>query len=287
MAKQKQNKFIRWFKPLMDVMSELGTASSKEVIDKIAEKECLSEDYMSQVYPKSGGNVFRTQVWFARQYLTWEGLMYTPERSVWSLTDKGAKIAPEFTEQTAVEIVKKWVAINSKLRKEKQHSEENANISTDNEEVEAEDVIPASLLDIIKSTSPEGFERLCGELLRRYNFENVEVTQRSRDGGIDGFATLKINPFVNYRVAFQCKRYKDTVSVDEIRAFCYHLSKYDRILFITTGKYSKDARQIEKEQTSLELIDGEQLVKMFEDIGLGVTPVVHYEPNLSYFERFM
>lgn len=293
MAKNKRSegaKFVRWFKPLMEVMSELGTASADEVINKIAEIENLDDEFITKCYPKSGGNVFKTEVWFSRQYLTWEGYLSTPSRSMWSLTDLGAVKAKNFTDTDAVTIYRKWVDINSKLQKDKpvktssQEKELKNDIADDTIESEESN---ATLLDIIKGISPTGFEKLCGELLRRYNFENVDITQRSRDGGIDGFATLKINPFVNYRIAFQCKRYEGSVSLDEVKTFCYSAKKYDRMLFITTGTFSKETRKIEKEEATLELIDGEKLVKMFEDIELGVTAEVTYIPDLSYFERFL
>jgi restriction system protein len=36
-----------------------------------------------------------------------------------------------------------------------------------------------------------------------HGFENLEVTQRSRDEGIDGFGTLETNPFISTRIIFQ------------------------------------------------------------------------------------
>ncbi|MFN8331255.1 MAG: restriction endonuclease [Saprospiraceae bacterium] len=40
----------------------------------------------------------------------------------------------------------------------------------------------------------------------------VTVTGQSHDGGIDGYGILEMNPFVSFKVLFQCKRYKGTVS---------------------------------------------------------------------------
>lgn len=69
---------------------------------------------------------------------------------------------------------------------------------------------------MLQNLSPTGFEHLCGRLLREYDFENIEITQRSHDGGIDGYATLKLNPFVNLSVFFQCKRYQGTVPTEKV-----------------------------------------------------------------------
>lgn len=291
MAKRSRTpKILRWFKPFMKVMSELGTAKSSEVIDKIAEEENLSEEFVNSVYAKTGANIFRTQVWFVRQYLIWEGYITTPQRSVWSLTDVGAIKARTFTDEDARIIYDKWRGVKSKFNEHSQDSEDDVSLEQgEMSDIATDDTYTElKLLDIIKRIPASGFERLCGELLRRYNFENVEVTQRSHDGGIDGYATLKINPFVNYRVAFQCKRYNGAVSLDEVKSFCYSARNYDRMLFITTGTFSKEAYRIEKQDESrLELIDGENLVSMFEKIKMGVTQEIRYIPDLSFFERFL
>lgn len=68
---------------------------------------------------------------------------------------------------------------------------------------------------------PYGFERLAQRVLRECGFVQVEVTKykKSGDGGIDGTGKLKINGIFSFNVAFQCKRYKGTVSAGDIRDF--------------------------------------------------------------------
>ena len=63
------------------------------------------------------------------------------------------------------------------------------------------------MLDVLRGLSPIGFEKVTREPLRESGFENVEITGGSADDGIDGFGTLEINPFVSFKVLFQCKRY--------------------------------------------------------------------------------
>lgn len=290
MAKTKKTpQILRWFVPFMRVMANLGTAQATEVLNNIADYEHLDDDFVNQQYEKTGANIFRTQVWFVRQYLTWEGYIYTPQRSVWSLTDLGAIKAKNFSYEDAKHIYNKWRKIKNELNRGKTKPVQDTYHDNDSiSDPVSEQVEELNLLEIVRSLPAEGFEKLCGELLRRYNFENVQVTQRSHDGGIDGYAILKINPFVNYRVAFQCKRYKGAVSLDEVKAFCYSARNYDRMLFITTGTFSKEARRIEEQDESkLELIDGNELVGMFEKINMGVMKEVRYIPDPSFFERFL
>ena len=44
----------------------------------------------------------------------------------------------------------------------------------------------------LKSLNPYEFETFCRNLLEVYGFVDLSVTQKSRDGGIDGFGKLKI-----------------------------------------------------------------------------------------------
>ena len=55
------------------------------------------------------------------------------------------------------------------------------------------------LLHILKTLPPEGFERICQRLLRESGFQQVIVTGKSSDGGIDGEGLLQINPFVSFK----------------------------------------------------------------------------------------
>ena len=161
------------------------------------------------------------------------------------------------------------------------------------EETEPENAISSlkpSLIEVLQNLSPTGFEFLCGRLLREYDFENIEITQRSHDGGIDGYAILKLNPFVNLSVFFQCKRYQGTVPTEKVQAFIGVMETNKRSvekgLLITTGSFAKAALDIEKNNIKLELIDGDKLVEMFEKVELGVTPKTIYEPNMTFFEQY-
>ncbi|MFA7132397.1 MAG: Mrr restriction system protein, partial [Bacteroidales bacterium] len=238
-------------------------------------------------YLKTGVLIFNNQVAFARQYLIWEGYLTSSSRGVWSLTDKGIEKARTFNEEEAYNIYKKWISLNRKIKPKKKIEENSEEKIIVYESEESNELENTSLLEILKKVSPEGFEKLCGELLRNYNFEDIIITQLSHDGGIDGYATLKINPFIKYQIAFQCKRYEGSVPTKDVHAFCSVAENKDRMLFITTGNFSKEARKIEQEKKSkLELIDGQTLEKMFQDIQLGVNTKTVYVPDISFFERY-
>jgi restriction system protein len=144
-------------------------------------------------------------------------------------------------------------------------------------------------VEVLKSISPIGFEHLCQRLLREIGFEDVEVTQRSHDEGIDGFGTLKLNPLISMKIIFQCKRYKKTVSREKVGDFRNAvIGRAEKGIIITTGIFSEDAkREADRDGAiPIELIDGERLVELFEELELGVKPKTVYEVDYNFFEQY-
>ncbi len=282
-----QAEFVKWFGPLLDALRQLGgSAKSREAADKIAENFNLNHDEKSETV-KSGTSRFYNQVAWARQYLVWEGLLDTSKHGIWSLSPKGEKT--RLTEEQSREIFSKWINIHSKSKKEKTEKE----IIKEQEENEPDEVqqyYNLDLLQVLQNLTPEGFEKICQRLLRESGFEKVSVTGKSHDGGIDGYGTLEINPFVSFKVLFQCKRYKGTVSRAQVGDFRNAMiGRAEKGIILTTGNFSSDAvKEANREGApQIELIDGEKLIEMFKRVELGVIPKTVYEVDLPFFEPYM
>jgi restriction system protein len=117
----------------------------------------------------------------------------------------------------------------------------------------------------------------------------VEVTGRSGDGGIDGIGVLKVNPFVTFKVLFQCKRYAGAVSSSHVRDFRGAMQgRADKGIILTTRSFSADALKeaVRDGVPPIELVDGEKLLELFEKLKLGLTPRVTFDVNPSFFEEF-
>lgn len=285
--KNRQAEFTKWFGPLLDALRELGgSGKPKEVVNQIAITEKISDSKLEETM-KSGTLKFHNQVAWARQYLVWEGLLDASTRGVWTLTNLGQK--KRLTEVEAHEIFLKWVGIHQKTKKIKTEND----IIREQEEEEPEQIehtIAPSLLEVLQSISPTGFEHICKRLLREHGFENVQVTQASRDGGIDGYGTLELNPFVSIKVLFQCKRYQGTVSRAQVGDFRNAmLGRAEKGIILTTGTFSEDAKREASRDGAppIELIDGKKLVELFEAVELGVKPKTIYEVEYNFFEAYM
>jgi restriction system protein len=148
---------------------------------------------------------------------------------------------------------------------------------------------PPTLLNVLKSLSPEEFERVSQRLLRESGFERVLVTGRSGDGGIDGHGILQVNPFVSFTVLFQCKRYVGAVSASQVRDFRgAMMGRADKGIIITTGTFTTEATKEARRDGAppIELVDGETLVQMFERLQLGVKPKTVYEVDEAFFGEY-
>jgi len=297
MAKRKntQAEFIKWMGPILDALRDMGgSAKPREITQWIGDKMNITQSLLIERYQKSGELKIQNQIAWARQYLVWEEMLESSKHGTWTLTQKGwnTYLNPEKSR----EIFIKWVGIFRNLREKKlveKNDEILEEVIIEQEQSKPELLqvnLQPTLLEILQTISPTGFEFICARLLREYDFEDIEISPRSHDGGIDGYATLKLNPFVNMSVYFQCKRYQGTVPTEKVQAFIgvmeTNKKSVEKGLFITTGTFAKNAWEIEKANNKLELIDGEKLVDMFEKVELGVKQKIIFEPDLSFFEQY-
>ncbi len=289
MASKKKAEFVKWFGPLLDALRDLGDSGRpREVSGRIAKNLNLSDEILDETL-KSGGSRFHNQVAWARQYLVWEGLLDSSKHGTWTLTEKGRNT--HISEAEARAIFKKWVAIYADNRKQKVAEEQNSH----DDEAPAPDMPSAdeklSLISVLRSLSPIGFEKVCRELLRESGFENVEITGGSADGGIDGFGTLEINPFVSFKVLFQCKRYAEGNLVGRSQVGDFRnamIGRAEKGIIITTSSFT-NAAVLEANREGapqVELVDGVKLVEMFQRVELGVKKRSVYDVDPSYFEKF-
>jgi len=137
--------------------------------------------------------------------------------------------------------------------------------------------------------SGSAFERFCQRLLRESGFQEVSITGRSGDGGIDGIGILQVNALVSFKVLFQCKRYVGSVTVAHVRDFRGAMAgRADKGIIITTGSFTAEARKeaVRDGVPPIELVDGEKLIGMLEQLELGLKPQTTYTIDPGFFESF-
>ena len=99
---------------------------------------------------------------------------------------------------------------------------------------------------------------------------------------------MQVNPFVSFDILFQCKRYKGSVSSPRIRDFRgAMLGRADKGIIITTGNFTADAKtEARRVPPPIELVDGEKLVQMFENLEPGLKPKKDFDLDYNFFNDF-
>lgn len=281
--------FVRYFGPVLAALHELGgSARPAEVREVIVRELGISE--AEQVEPMPSGNPrFDNQVAWARFYLAKAGLIDSSRRGVWALSDSGRSAHPLSFAQ-ALEIFRTVQAGFPRSRPEPdsdQSEDEAAPESADSETPNHRQQV----IDLLRALPAAGFERFCQRLLRESGFEEVAVTGRSGDGGIDGIGILQVNSLVSFRVLFQCKRYggSNPVTPSQVRDFRGAMTgRADKGIILTTGSFTSEAKReaVREGAPPIELVDADKLVAMLEDLELGLSPVRAFQIQLRFFDQF-
>jgi restriction system protein len=286
-------KYTDYINPVLDVLKRLGgSARPAEVCPAIAKDLSLPDSILEERLV-NGVSRFENQVHWARFYLHKTGYIDSSRRGVWSLTEKG-RMTAQLSETDIRELVKQVHETTARA----ENTVMTGNPAGATKAIEIEELtLPGlpdagyreQLLTTMKNLPPAGFERLCQRLLRESGFEAVVVTGRSGDGGIDGHGVLELNPFVSFRVFFQCKRYNGSVGPGVVRDFRgAMMGRADKGLILTTGTFSAEARReaIRDGASPVELVDGGRLIEMFEKLELGLKPRTTYDLDPDFFKPF-
>lgn len=116
------------------------------------------------------------------------------------------------------------------------------------------------------------FEILIGRLLGELGFEEVAITGKPGDGGVDVRGTLVVGDAVRMRMAVQAKRWKQNVQSRIIREVRGSLGTHEQGLIITTSDFGKGARQEagRADAVPVGLMNGDQLISLLVEYGIGV-----------------
>ncbi len=139
---------------------------------------------------------------------------------------------------------------------------------------------------------PYEFEEFLKPFLEAYGYDEVTVTKKSRDGGIDLYAK-KLGNFDNDSdvVKIQAKLYQpgSTIGRNVIDELLGVMLSGEKGLVITTGKFSKEAIEAttRKKENPIDLIDGEKLIDCCIDkkIGFVFKPIFSKDEMNNYLTR--
>jgi len=256
------SQFVKYIPHVLDALRELGNSGTPAEVREWIANKCGLSDAELDAQMSSGTSRFENHVAWAKFYLAKGGYIDASNRGIWSLTEKG--IPKHFSDKEALEF-------SREVHRDWHHKPAESEEELEEQIAPADSVVATpsdyrtALLEIIRNLPPAGFEQLCQRLLREAGFQQVEVTGRSGDGGIDGKGILQINSFLSMQVVFQSKRYaaNTLVTVSQIRDLRGAMAgRTDKGVFITTSGFTADARKeaLREGVPPIELVDAEKLL---------------------------
>ncbi len=285
-------KYFEFFEGFLHALEDGALHSAKEVREIIAANMNISDADRAEMLPSGKQSTFNNRVGWARVYLDKAGLIETPQRGKYRITEQGKKalasgktIDLEYLEKS--DTFRSFVSIKEKETKSR--TEEKNESPTEILEAtyqEITDTLAGQIMDEIMKLSSSGFENLVVKMLLGMGYgSGIEgagsVTKQTNDGGIDGIIKEDQLGFSN--IYIQAKQWApdQTVSRPEIQKFVGALTgqQAQKGLFITTARFSDGAIQYADTLLGVKvvLIDGEKLTKLMIKHNIGVSVEHTYE----------
>lgn len=294
--------------PFLKYLSDEKEHSLSGTHDALAKEFKLTDDELRELLPSGQQPIFRNRLGWARTYLKKAGLLTSPKRAHFKISDTGLALLNEnpteitskfltkyddFLEFQSIKKTKADKNIDPKIQID------NATDQTPEESLEyayqkLHSALSKELLSIIKTCTPSFFEKLVIDLLITMGYggsrkEAGKAMGKSGDEGIDGIINEdKLGLDIIY---LQAKRWDNPVPVKEIRDFTGALAskKAKKGIFITTSSFPKSVYEfVGQVEYKIILIDGERLTNLMIEHSVGLSTVSTYHVKTidsDYFEE--
>ena len=282
--------------PVLKVAETEKIWKRQDLINNILEEVNLPDNLAKMTYSSKWHDlVAADRVNWALSDLKISGLLNSPKRGVYQISDVGRAMLKEYGLNITREVVHSQPAYldHQKKLKDKNNDVETNEVSEEQTfELTEKQVstwfdkqrsdLTEQLLSKLRSTDPYEFEHMMIKLLSKMGYKGTDgqslVTQKSNDGGIDGI--INKDPLGMETIYVQVKRYAEgnVVGSPEIDGFSGALRRQraDRGVFITTSSFTSGAKAAAK-QLNIALVDGEMLTNLMVQYKVGVQIHQTYE----------
>ena len=283
--------------PLLGILADEKPHTTKEMIGALSDHFNLSEQERTQRLNSGNQCIIDNRVGWARTYLKKAGLITNPKRGVLEIAERGKQALQSgaIINNAYLKQFDSFLAFQN-VSTNKNTITSTTDLSDDEQQQTPQEVIEQAhnllnndladeLLEIIRSSDPQFFERLVVKLMLAMGYggwsaESGKATQYTADGGIDGI--INEDPLGLETIYLQAKRYKEgnTVGRPDIQAFsgALDMQRARKGVFITTSSFSKDALDyVQRIDKKIILIDGQQLTGLMIKHNLGVSVKETYQ----------
>lgn len=298
--------------PVLRFMADGSEHSTQDAVAALADQFGLTEDERAERLKSGPTRVFANRVGWAVSYLKQAAALLSPARGRYAIGNRGreilasppdritirylAEVSPEFREFRATPGKRRKITAVGDFRQGTDSDDER----TPEEQIDAAELVlraalERDLLDRVKLSTPDFFERIVLQLLLAMDYGGTltdagQQVGRTGDDGIDG--VIKEDKLGLDVVHLQAKRWVDKpVSRPDVQSFAGSLEgqRSRKGVFITTSYFTSDAKEyVNRIEKKIVLIDGRELAKLMIDHGVGVTEVRSFSLlriNDAYFEE--
>ena len=283
--------------PLLKFVSDGQEHKYRDIIEYLAIEFNVTDEERKELLASGNQAIFDNRVGWAKTYLKKAGLLDSPKRATFVITDIGRQTLSKNPDRIDAKYLRQFPAFlefQNASRNDNESEEEIASIEI-HEQTPEENLdkayqrirksLASELLNKVIELSPAFFERLVVELLVKMGYggsikDAGKAMGKSGDEGIDG--TIKEDKLGLDIIYIQAKRWKigNVVGRPEIQKFVGALAGQGakKGIFITTSNFTKEALDYTpRNETKIVLIDGEQLAQLMIDYSLGCTTQQTYE----------
>lgn len=276
--------------PVVRAVVQLGgSASTRQLYDEVSAMVDPEGRWEGIAYT-SGELKLINRISWAMLYCKRGGLLDSPRRALYLITDEGARVAglPDADVKGPLDEAYRVAARTFAPKKEAQAADDGAEES-DGAPVDGEDW-QGPLLAQLHAMSPVAFERYVLHLLRVYGME-LDHVGGVGDGGVDGIGTAPVGDLLSVTVAVQAKRSDPASSVgrDVVALFQRDAQAKgaERAVLVTLGSFTRGAVDASQEAIpTVELIDGARLCDLIATKGEQAGVQVAYRAIPGFFARF-
>ncbi len=295
--------------PVLRILSDGKEHLLRDVVQQLSDQFGLTEEERRQLLPSGVSTTIGSRVGWAKTYLHKAHLLSLTGRGRLRITDRGISVLEKEPEKINVGFLKQFPEFVEFQSPKKDEEPEKAIqiVEPLSEELLAPDEaldtafqrlrndLELQLLEKMKSSSPEFFERLVVDVLVKMGYGGTledagRAVGKSHDEGIDG--VIKEDRLGFDQIYIQAKKWTDApVGRPDIQKFVGALQPHRarKGVFITTSTFTKDAEDFVKRiDTKVILINGFQLAKLMIDLDVGVSTNRVYEIkkiDSDYFEE--
>lgn len=280
--------------PLLKLTKDQQEHSLKQATETLAKEFNLSEEELSEMLPSARKTRFYDRVGWAGTYMRKAGMLVSPRRGWFQITQRGIDVLKNPPERITVNFLEQFDEF-LQFRERREKNTENHEVTENGVETQTpEEAIELAylrirqslaeeLLQTVKNCSPSFFENLVIDVLVKMGYGGTrkdagKAIGRSGDGGIDGIINEdRLGLDVIY---IQAKKWENSVGRPEIQKFAGALQgqRARKGIFITTSNFTKEAQDFASRiESKITLIDGETLSQLMIDYNVGVNMVASYE----------